>query len=262
MAKVKTERNKSFIGVLQFVFKIMDKKDKFTFCLLSFAYALNGFFKLLPTQITAMLVSLIAGENASIFGIPISSSFNLSIVILLSALGAFIPQILSNYLGYEKHKFSMAILLKTKRTAYDWATTPRKNLNLGMTIGDATYRINDSVKDIDFVLTSFFDTILPQFSMAIMSAVFVCAMEIWSLPVLCGGLIVSVLIFLVRQKLEIPITINMEKNGARVTNFLVNSLGNLSLINIYQSQKLESEHLSNFFGVRIKYSLKDHINVP
>ena len=244
MAKKQKMTNKSFIGVLGFVFKIMDRKDKLTFLLLSVAYAVNGFFKLLPTQITAMLVSLIAGESANLFGIPISSEWNLTVIILLSAIGAFIPQLISNSLGYEKHKFAMSILLKTKRKAFDWATTPRKNLNLGMTIGDATYRINDSVADIDFVLTSFFDTILPQFSMAIMSAVFVCAMEIWSLPVLAGGLIISVIIFLIRQSLEIPITINMEKNGARVTNFLVNSLGNLSLINICKSENLESKYLN------------------
>ena len=243
MDKSKKVKNKSFIGVLQFVFKVMDGKDKANFFFLTFAYALNGFFKLLPTQITAMLVSLISGTTASLFGISIPAKANLTVVIILSACGAFLPQLLSSWLGYHKNKFSMSILLKTKRLAYGWATTPRKNLNLGMTIGDATYRINDSITNIDFVLTSFFDTILPQFSMAIMSAVFVCTMEVWSVPVLLVGLFLVLGAFKVRNKFEVPVTINMEKSGARITNFLVNSLGNLTLINLYQSQNYEAEHL-------------------
>lgn len=243
MEKKKRVKNKSFFGVLHFVFKIMDRKDKWDFAFLCFAYALNGFFKLLPTQITAMLVALIAGKDGSIFGIHISAGANLTLVIALSAMGAFLPQLLSSALGYRKNSFSMSILLKAKRISYGWATTPRKNLNLGMTIGDATYRINDSITNIDFVLTSFLDTILPQFSMAIMSAVFVITMEAWALPILFVGLIFVIVLFKIRQHFEVPVTIAMEKNGARITNFLVNSLGNLTLINLYQSQKFEGEHL-------------------
>lgn len=239
----KKVKNKSIIGVLQFVFKIMDRKDKLTFFFLTFAYALSGFFKLLPTQITAMLVSLIAGENASIFGIRISNDVNLTVIIIISAGLAFLPGLISSSLGYQKNKFSLAMLLKTKEKAFAWATTPRKNLNLGMTIGDATYRINNSVQDIDFVLTSYFDTILPQVAMSVLSAFFVISMEAWATPVLFCGLTLAYIAFLIRQNIEIPITTAMEKHGARVTNFLVNSLGNMTLINLSQSQKLESEFL-------------------
>jgi len=236
-------KNKSFIGVIGFLFKIMDSKDKWNFLLLTFAYALSGFFKLLPTQITAMLVAIISGKGATFFGISISASANLTIIIILSACAAFLPGLTGSILGYLKNKFAMSMLLKTKRVAFGWATTPRKNLNLGMTIGDATYRINDSVTDIDFVLTTYFDTILPQISMAVMSAIFVIVMEIWSLPVLLIGLLAAFTLFLIRQKVEIPVTTMMEKNGARVTNFLVNSLGNLTLINLSQSQGLEGDLL-------------------
>lgn len=241
--KVNKKKNGSIFGVLSFLYKIMDRKDKLNFYLLILANAVNGFFKLLPTQITAMLVSLIAGQDAYVFGIFVSKTSNILMVILFGAISVLVPYILSQVLGYWKNKFALSILLKTKSVAYGWATTPRKNLNLGMTIGDATYRINDSIVDIEFVLNTLFDTIIPQVCMAVMSFVFVCFMEIWAVPVLVGGMLLSYLSYFVRSKVEIPVINVMEKNSARITNFMVNTLGNLTQINLSQSQTMESENL-------------------
>lgn len=241
--KVNKKKNGSIFGVLSFLYKIMDGKDKLNFYLLILANAVNGFFKLLPTQITAMLVSLIAGQDAYVFGIFVSKTSNILLVILFGALSVLVPYILSQVFGYWKNKFALGILLKTKSVAYGWATTPRKNLNLGMTIGDATYRINDSIVDIEFVLNTLFDTIIPQVCMAVLSFVFVCFMEIWAVPVLICGMLLSYLSYFVRSKVEIPVINVMEKNSARITNFMVNTLGNLTQINISQSQTMEGENL-------------------
>lgn len=237
------KKNGSIFGVLSFLFKIMNGKDKLSFFALVLANAINGFFKLLPTQITAMLVSLIAGQDAYVFGIFVSKTSDILLVILLGAISVLVPYIFSQVLGYWKNRFALRILLKTKSVAYGWATTPRKNLNLGMTIGDATYRINDSIVDIEFVLNTLFDTIVPQVCMAVLSFVFVCFMEIWASPVLIAGMLLSYLTYFVRSKVEIPVINVMERNSARITNFMVNTLGNLTQINLSQSQTIESENL-------------------
>lgn len=250
--KVNKKKNGSIFGVLSFLYKIMDGKDKLNFYLLILANAVNGFFKLIPTQITAMLVSLIAGQDAYVFGIFVSKTSNILLVILIGALSVLVPYILSQVLGYWKNKFALGILLKTKSVAYGWATTPRKNLNLGMTIGDATYRINDSIVDIEFVLNTLFDTIIPQVCMAVLSFVFVCFMEIWAVPVLICGMLLSYLSYFVRSKVEIPVINVMEKNSARITNFMVNTLGNLTQINLSQSQTME--------GVNLKKRTDDYMD--
>lgn len=254
--KNKKEKNSSIFGVLSFLFKIMDRKEKAGFFTLVIANAVNGFFKLLPTQITAMLVSLIAGQDAYIFGLFIAKDVNIITVIILGAISVLIPYMFNQVLGYYKNKFSLTILLKTKRVAYGWATTPRKNLNLGMTIGDATYRINDSIVDIDFVLNTLFDTIIPQVCMAIMSFVFVCFMELWAIPVLVIGMLLSALAYIIRSKVEIPVINIMERNSARITNFMVNTLGNLTQINLSQSQNMESENLKKRTNDYLKSSTK------
>lgn len=242
--KVKKKvKNGSIFGVISFLYKIMDGRERASFLLLIFANAVNGFFKLLPTQITAMLVALIAGQNAYVFGIFVSKTSNILLVILIGAISVIIPYIFNQILGYWKNQFSLKILLKTKRVAYSWATTPRKNLNLGMTIGDATYRINDSIVDIEFVLNTLFDTIIPQVCMAALSFAFVCFMELWAIPVLVAGMLLSYLSYFVRSKVEIPVINVMERNSARITNFMVNTLGNLTQINLSQSQNIESENL-------------------
>lgn len=243
--KIKKNRNKSIFGIIEFVYKIMDKKDKLYFVLMTFAFALSGIFMLIPAQITSILVSLIAGESASFFGINIPSDVNIVWIIIGCGLLAFVPSVIFNILGYARNVFSLKIYLKAKETAFDWATTPRKNLNLGMTIGDATYRINDSIADVEWILSSYFDTILPALFSAVVSAIYVCLMEIWSLPILAIGLGITIIVFLIRQRVEMPVTTRNEKNGSRLSDFLVNTLGNLTLINLSRSQEQEKKNLQS-----------------
>lgn len=240
---MKKKRNKSIIGVLEFAFKIMTVKEKLYFIFLSFMYAFTGVLALLPAQVLSILVSLISGENASFFGIMISKSVNITWLVIMCAGAVFLKSALVTTLNYHKNKFSLKLHMRAKQEAYSWATTPRKNLNIGMTVGDATYRINDSIADFEWTINAYYDTILPCIFSSIVSAIYICLIEIYAVPVLAVGVILTFCVFLVRQKLENPITKDMERCNSRITNFLVNSLHNLTLINLFRSQKLESANL-------------------
>lgn len=245
MKKIKKTKNKSIFGIIAFIYKIMDKKDRFAFIIMSLAFALSGIFILIPAQITSMLVSVIAGDEVVFFGLVIPSNINISLIIIACGLLTCVPGVVFNFMGYFRNKFSLKIYLKVKEQAFDWATTPRKNLNLGMTIGDATYRINDSVADVEWIISSYFDTILPAIFSSVVSAIFIITMEVWAIPVLLCGLILTIITFIVRQKVEEPVTIKMERSGSKVSNFLVNTLANLTLINLFKSQSMEKQNLSS-----------------
>ncbi|MDY5676346.1 MAG: ABC transporter ATP-binding protein [Eubacteriales bacterium] len=240
---MKKKRNKSIIGVLQFAFGIMSRKEKAYFAFLGLLYAFSGALLLVPAQIIAILVSLIGGQSAQFFGIPIPSDINLTTLILGCATLVFVISAFETSLHYFKNKFVLKLYMKVKEVGFSWATTPRKNLNLGMTTGDATYRINESIADFDWVMNCLYDTILPNLFSSIASAIYICLIEIYAIPVLLVGLIITTIVFLVRQKIENPVTKQMEKCNSRVTNFLVNTLSNLTLVNLFRSQKLESHNL-------------------
>ena len=240
---MKKKGNKSIIGVLQFAFKIMTKKEKVYFFFLAILYALSGVLTLVPAQVLSILVSLIGGEQAVFFGITIPSNINLVTLIIICAIVVFLIDALITSLHFFKNKFSLKLYMRVKEVAFSWATTPRKDLNLGMTIGDSTYRINDSIADFDWCINCLYDTILPCIFSSVVSAVYICLIEIYAIPVLVAGLILTTIVFLVRQKVESPVTKRMEKCNSRVTNFLVNTLHNLTLINIFKSQELESRNL-------------------
>lgn len=240
---MKKKRNKSIIGVLQFAFGIMSRKEKAYFAFLALLYAFSGALLLVPAQIIAILVSLIGGQPAQFFGIPIPSDINLTTLILGCATLVFVISAFETSLHYFKNKFVFKLYMKVKEVGFSWATTPRKNLNLSMTTGDATYRINESIADFDWVMNCLYDTILPNLFSSIASAVYICLIEIYAIPVLLVGLIITTIVFLVRQKIENPVTKQMEKCNSRVTNFLVNTLSNLTLVNLFRSQKLESQNL-------------------
>ena len=243
MTTKKKTKNKSIFGIIAFIYKVMNKKDRLAFIFMSLAFALSGIFILIPAQITSMIISVIAGEQILFFGIALPSDVNIVVIIIACGLLTFIPSILFNFMGYFRNKFALKIYLRVKEQAFDWATTPRKNLNLGMTIGDATYRINNSVADVEWIISSYFDTILPAIFSSVASAIYIITMEIWAIPVLLGGLTLTIITFMVRQKIEAPVTVKMERSGSRVSNFLVNTLANLTLINIFKSQNMEKDNL-------------------
>lgn len=240
---MKKKGNKSIIGVLQFAFKIMTPREKAYFVFLAVLYAFSGVLTLIPAQVLSILVSLIGGERAVFFGIVIPSDIDLVALIIICAVVVFLIDALITSLHFFKNKFSLKLYMRVKQEAFSWATTPRKDLNLGMTIGDATYRINDSIADFDWCINCLYDTILPCIFSSIVSAVYICLIEIYAVPVLLVGLLLTTCVFLVRQKVETPVTKSMEKCNSRVTNFLVNTLHNLTLINIFKSQELESKNL-------------------
>lgn len=241
---MKKKVNKSIIGVLQFAFKIMTKSEKWYFIFLASLYALSGILALVPAQVLSILVSIISGQDAMLFGICIASNTDITMLIFLCAICVFVIGTFITSLHYFKNKFVLKLYMRVKLEGFAWATTPRRNLNLGMTIGDATYRINESIADFQDCLTSLYDTILPCVFSSIFSAIYICFIEIYAIPVLIIGLIITICVFLIRQKLEDPVTKRMERCNSRVTNFLVNSLHNLTLINLFRSQDLEQNNLS------------------
>ena len=252
-------KNKSIFGVIAFIYRVMDRKDKFAFIFMSIAFSLSGIFMMIPAQIISMLVSLISGEEVLFFGFHIPRDVNIVGIIIACGLLTCLPWVVINIMGYFKNKFALKIYLKVKERSFDWVTIPRKNLNLGMTIGDATYRINDSVADVEWIVASYFDTILPAIFSSVASAMYIITMEVWAIPVLVGGLTLTIITFLVRQKLEEPVTVKMEKSGSKVSNFLVNTLSNLTLINLFKSQNIEKRNLSARTGEYLENSKKRYL---
>ena len=99
---MKKKRNKSIIGVLQFAFGIMSRKEKVYFAFLALLYAFSGALLLVPAQIIAILVSLIGGQSAQFFGIPIPSDINLTTLILGCATLVFVISAFETSLHYFK----------------------------------------------------------------------------------------------------------------------------------------------------------------
>lgn len=257
--KSKKLTNKNIFGIVGFVNKIMTKKDKVVFVLLITLFSLSGITMLMPAQVTAMLVSMIEGSDVMFFGLKMPENMGVWNVLILCCLLELIPAVFTNVLQYFKNAFALKIYLQAKKEAFDWSLTPRKNSNLGMTIGDATYRINQSIADLEWIVSTLFDTILPSIFSAITAGIYIVVLEIWALPVLAIGLVFVVITFLIRRKVETPITVEMEKNGSRVNSFLTNTLGNLPIINIFKSANFERKNLSKRTDEYLKSSKKRYL---
>lgn len=252
----KNKQGKSIFGVIKFVSKVMTTKDKWIFAILVVLFSLSGISMMLPAQITAMLVSMIQGEPVMLFGISLGDNLNIWTILIFCGLLQFLPEFIIIMLQYFKNAFALKIHLKVQQQAFGWTTIPRKNSNLGMTLGDATYRITQSIEDLEWVISTLFDSILPSIFTAVSCAVYIIILEIWALPILLVGLILVIVAFLIRRKVETPLTVKGEKYRSRINNFLVNTIGNLPIINIFKSANFERKNLSdrtdNYLSVQKK----------
>ena len=244
-AKEKTKNDKApkvgFFYALRLTFSVLNKKDKWMFVLLTLSALVTGFVYIIPTQILAVIINKITGDPLEIFGIAIPGSASLTAIILI---GGLITLLLNIYDGFHSkfiNIFSTKASLRLQNKAFEWLLVPRKNLDLKMTEGDACYRINSAPPNVRFILLDLLGNILPSVFGSVVALVVLCSVGIVSLPIIAAGGILIFLIMYIKGRFEGKTVLTTEKINSRMTNFVVNSVANLPVINLFRSAVKEAK---------------------
>lgn len=221
------------------LWEVMTKKDKLNFFGLMLLGVISSIAILIPTQIVSIVISKLSGNSVSFFGISIPDTWGYVTIIIIGGVVTYLMYVLNLTYGLKMEALTKRVVCNLRSHTYGWLVSPRKNMDLKMTQGDALYRMNEGPENIVSVVDSFFSEVIPQVLSAIFAFIYVCIIDVLSMPFIVVGLLIVFLCVYVRTKLERSISINMETTKSAVSNSVANSITNLPVITLYKSMFFE-----------------------
>lgn len=238
--KEKNSKKVKKIGTLRVMWRVMTKAQKAEFIFLMILGVVSSLAVLVPTQIISIIVSKLSGETVSVFGLVIPDSVTYGTIILVGALVTFLMRTITATYDLTIEKLIKKVVASVRTETYDWLVTPRKNMDLKMTQGDAIYRINQAPELVTDVMVDFFAAIIPDVLSAVIAFVYILFLDIKTIAVLMVGVLIVLVCVLIRVKIEKKISFKTEKAKSAMSSTVDNSIANLPLIYLYKSMLFES----------------------
>lgn len=245
MAKEKTKKRVSIRETLKLIFSVTTKGEKARLIVLFLASLLTGLTYTIPTLMLSVIVNLLSGVDAVVYGIVIPATFSIIAVIIAGFMLGVLREFLMTFITNRAMLISCRIQCRLKETAYEWALAPRKNMDLTLTSGDVAYRINESTHAINDLFEYVFNYILPSLFAAAVCFIYLVVIEIYALPILAVGLILTFIICAWRNKNEKVITVKSEKIKGQISNNMMNVLHSLFVINLFKAERHEKKILED-----------------
>ncbi len=226
---------------LALLWQVMTKKNKVHFMLLLLLGFVASIAVLIPTQMVSIIISKLSGEQVSFFGIAINDNLSYVAIIIIAGVVTYLMRYLSTTYSLCMEKLIKRVVCNMRAETYSWLVVPRKNMDLKMTDGDALYRMNEGPEYIVSVVDSLLGEIIPNIFSAIIAFVYICILDIMSVPFIAVSVCLVVACVIIRTKIERSISIKTEATKSAVSNTISNSISNLPLINLYKSMAYEQK---------------------
>ncbi len=245
--KKKSLNNKNKIGLFKLLWGVATTRQKWAFFGLMILGVLAALAILIPTQVISIIVSKLSGETIKILSFVIPNSTSYVTIIVVGGVITLIMRLLKMLYDLLIEKLLKRLVANLRTENFDWLISPRRGMDLKMTQGDALYRLNQAPDMITNVVCGFFEDIIPDIMAAVIAFVYILILDLQSLPILIGGIVMVVICVIVRTKLEKTISFKTEKAKSSMSGMVANSISNLPIINLYKSMNYES----NVFSKRV-----------
>ncbi len=238
---MKKAKNQHVKNPLALLWEVMTKKNKVHFFLLLLLGFVASVAVLIPTQMVSIVISKLSGEQVAFFGIKISDDLSYVAIIIFAGVITYLMRCLSTTYSLSMEKLIKRVVSNMRAETYSWLVVPRKNMDLKMTDGDALYRMNEGPEYIVSVVDSLLGEIIPNVFSAIVAFVYICFLDILSVPFILASVCIVIGCVLIRTKIERSISVKTEATKSAVSNTISNSIANLPLINLYKSMAYEQK---------------------
>lgn len=251
--KIKDNKKK---GMFKALWKVSSTGDKWLFVLLMIMGVVSAVAVLVPTQIISIIITKLSGEEVVILGMKLSNSISYVTIILVGAAIVFLMRTIKATYDLNIEKLIKKELANLRKTSFGWIITPRKNMDLKMTEGDALYRMNQTPDTMSSILCDLFETIIPNVLTAVIAFIYIVTLDIWSMLILTGGILLIILCVVMRTRIERKITVKTERAKSSISSMTGNTISNLAIINLYRSMSYEDkifrEKVNAFYGEQKK----------
>lgn len=230
-----------------YIWKEFNTKEKFIFILMIINNILFGVSTLVPIQLVSMFISKLSGTPMTILGIPISNYISYLALGLMASGFLVFKAVWDVVRQHIQWRFTTKFCIKLKKRVFEWALVPRKNLDLGMSTGDVTYRIMTNTEAVYDLIDEPMDFYLYELISAISAIVYLCCSYWVNAIILLIGLVIQFVGIVYRNKNTIKQTAERENLTALVNNDVMTSINNIPQVTVMQSADVENKVIEQKF---------------
>ena len=241
---------------LSILWKFMTTKEKFEFVAIAFLSFFPALISIYMAMIPSIFIAKFTGEDFLIFGFlnlsPLSDVTFIFVVFAILIAMYSISMII--YRAVDVFARKMMCIANTK--VEELLLLERKNLDFGMTNGEANYIAKNAVDNIYHIIQPLCWNFLRGcfFMIFVMTQIFLLDIYIALIEVAMVG-VVGLTIYL-RTKIQKNIVKDIENSNAKIGNHFLMTLINLPMITIFKSKKKEMEELGILNTTFKKHNMK------
>lgn len=235
----KTKDKYSIFSAVKLLWNIADKKDKVLFILLVFACGIRALSSLLSPLVTACIIAKLSGERASILFVTFPSSVSIEAIILICFVTYFIVSVSSLAIRALIQLFSAHMNVKTNDYALKLVLQYRKNFDLNMSNGEASYIIKWAGESVRQFLETFMIRMLVPVISIVFTIVYIGAVSLMALLVLMIAIVFIIGIILFRITMDKRVFKRIEVIDGKINNHILNNIDNLPYIGYQKSKEIE-----------------------
>lgn len=230
-------------SAISFVWHICSWKQKFIFAslfVLSFLRALTEIF--IPL-LTAAVVMKLQGQNPSILGIPFAESLSVMQVIMLCFALLFFFYFLGTVVRATVRLFAYKMQIRMHEISLNIVLEPRKNSQLKVANGDASYIIKNACDTIPTFFDKLFISFLPPIITSVVALIYIANVNILALASVLLTIGFVSLLVTYRVSRDSKIVRSTEYIQGRIQNIMLNNIENLAFVTFSKSKPREQELL-------------------
>lgn len=253
------------IGVfttMKLLWNITSKKGKVLFFTLFFLTLIRSIAELLIPVVTACIVAKFSGETTKIFFIIFPESLSSTQLIFIAFGLLFTFRILGTAVRTIIQLFSTKMMICVNEKAMDLLLAYRKNFNLNMTNGEASYIIKSAGEQTAILIDTVLVNIVVPIITTLITIVYISLLDALALLVLIITILVLCLIIFYRIYNDKKIYKQLENVNGKINNHVINNLENLPFIGFFKSKQAEinlMKQLNNEYYANEKKRMRTYI---
>ncbi len=238
---MKNNKKEKKYGMFRSLWNVSSKGERWAFIFLILLGIVASVAVLVPTQIISIIISKLSGDEVYIFGIHLASDISYVWIIVIGAIITFIMRNIKAQYDLNIEKLIKKAMANLRNESYKWLVTPRKNMDIKMTQGDAIYRMNQTPDTMTDIICDLFEEIIPNVLSAVIAFVYIISLDLWTMLIIGAGVLLVGLCVLIRTMMEKKISFRTEKAKSSISSMTSNSISNLAVINLYKTMEYESK---------------------
>ena len=241
---------------LSILWKFMTTKERFEFVAIAFLSFFPALISIYMAMIPSIFIAKFTGEDFLIFGfLNLSTLSDVTFIFVVFAILIAMYSIsMIIYRAVDVFARKMMCIANTK--VEELLLLERKNLDFGMTNGEANYIAKNAVDNIYHIIQPLCWNFLRGcfFMIFVMTQIFLLDIYIALIEIAMVG-VVGLTIYL-RTKIQKNIVKDIENSNAKIGNHFLMTLINLPMITIFKSKKKEMEELAILNTTFKKHNMK------